>query len=294
MIGINSTYKLKLADLYFDVTSFYDKYTLAMFNDYMVDSIPADSICYKVDCTITQSELIEPKGQKLTEREVYNYYLMPDGTYSQSVYDAENDCISAIINFDNNRKYAEVILCDVAKRFGIDDEFFLYNMLERLYRLAVVFNSGFVVHASSVVYDGYGLAFSAESGTGKSTHTQLWLDNYEGTYILNDDGPVIRKTDGDWYIYGSPWAGTTGINANKKVPLKALVFLERSKENTIRDCAPTEALQRIFEATIHPVSDEMTELILNSFSDFLTNSRVCILGCNISSEAAEVVKNHLF
>lgn len=49
---------------------------------------------------------------------------------------------------------------------------------------------GILLHSSCVVVDGAAYAFSADSGTGKSTHTALWLKHFGNrAYMLNDDKP---------------------------------------------------------------------------------------------------------
>ncbi len=290
----HTAYKLKIADLYFDVTTFYDKHTAQMFKNYMVDTIDKDYPCYKINCTVTVDELAEPQGKKLTDREESNWYMEEEGVYNQSFYDFENECICALFSFDNNERNAEVVLRDMRSLFDVDTEVFLYNVLDRVFRLAIVFNSGFVFHASSVAHSGYGLAFSALSGVGKSTHTGLWLKHREGSYIINDDAPALRFIDGNWYIYGTPWAGTTGINTNVCLPLKSLVFLERSTDNHISDCSVTDGIRRIFEALIHPASDEISDIIFELIAQLFTNAKVCVLGCNISPEAVDTVEDYLF
>ena len=62
---------------------------------------------------------------------------------------------------------------------------------------------GFMLHSSAVVVDGKAYLFSANCGTGKSTHTKLWLNLFgDQAYILNDDKPALRLEDGTWYAYG--------------------------------------------------------------------------------------------
>lgn len=65
---------------------------------------------------------------------------------------------------------------------------------------------GLMVHSSCVVVDGRAYLFSAPSGTGKSTHTALWLKKLgDRAFILNDDKPAVRYEDGTFYAYGTPW-----------------------------------------------------------------------------------------
>ena len=68
--------------------------------------------------------------------------------------------------------------------------------------------NGIILHSSCIVVDGMAYAFSADSGTGKSTHTQLWLKHLgDRAYMLNDDKPAIRLIDGKVYACGTPWSG---------------------------------------------------------------------------------------
>ena len=59
-------------------------------------------------------------------------------------------------------------------------------------------HNGMMLHSSCVEKDGFAYLFSARSGTGKSTHTHLWLKNLEGTRIINDDKPALIYDNGKW------------------------------------------------------------------------------------------------
>ena len=283
--------ELKIADLKINIDSFYDKHFAEVTAEYISKG---ESFDFFIKTDITQNTITPPDAQKLTDRTVSNWYIHADGRYEYIYYDKYNDAnvIKTVFDMQNKRVY--ITLLDVNSKFGVDTEVFLFNAVGIAFNFILLFNNGFVVHASSIVYDSTGLAFSAESGTGKSTHTGLWVKNYPGTVILNDDKPVMRFVDGKWNIYGTPWAGTTGINKNLSVPLKALVFLERSENNTIRDCVGAEAIKRFFEAVIHPFSDETTDLLLNSLTLLIKHSRICVLGCNMTDDAPKAVREFLY
>src|SRR5690606_24548491 len=75
-----------------------------------------------------------------------------------------------------------------------------------------------LIHASVVSCAGKAYAFLGKSGTGKSTHSRLWLRHIAGTELLNDDNPAIRiEPDGRVFVYGTPWSGKTPCYKNKKV-----------------------------------------------------------------------------
>ena len=98
------------------------------------------------------------------------------------------------------------------------------------------------VHSSVTVKDGKGYLFFGKSGTGKSTHSQLWINNIEGCELLNDDNPVLRVEDnGEVRVYGSPWSGKTPCYRNLDFPAGAIVDLHQAKENRIRTLSIVEA-----------------------------------------------------
>lgn len=112
---------------------------------------------------------------------------------------------------------------------------------------------GFYLHASAVVVDGRAYLFSGNSGVGKSTHTRLWLGEFPGSRIINDDKPALRRIDGVWYAYGTPWCGKDGINRNERAPVAGVCFLKQADHNAIRRLDSFEAMQRILSQTIYLV-----------------------------------------
>lgn len=89
------------------------------------------------------------------------------------------------------------------------------------------------IHASSIVNGSEAVLFLGESGTGKSTHTRLWLRYIENSFLLNDDSPLLRVKDDRILVYGSPWSGKTHCYCLGTVPLRAIVRLSQYPENII-------------------------------------------------------------
>lgn len=120
-------------------------------------------------------------------------------------------------------------------------EFALSNALMLLYTFYTSPLDTLMVHASVVAHAGEAYMFLGRSGTGKSTHSRLWLEHIPGTYLLNDDNPVVRYIDGNTYIYGTPWSGKTPCYRNESLPLKAVVRLSQAPYNKITRFAPLQA-----------------------------------------------------
>lgn len=124
-----------------------------------------------------------------------------------------------------------------------------YNMrnygLNSALMLALAFSGAhrqlLLIHASLVRCNGYGYAFIAKSGTGKSTQVSSWLRYIPGCDLMNDDNPIIRIIDGKPYIFGGPWSGKTPCYRNVKAPLGAITRIDRAKENSVERLQPVEA-----------------------------------------------------
>ena len=124
-----------------------------------------------------------------------------------------------------------IVAFDMKQVYEVSDERYIFNLLGSAFHYIMRMHGAVVFHSSAVSFENEGVVFS---GTGKTTHTTLWQREYPGVVVVNDDMPVIRvKSDGEVLLCGTPWAGTTGINSNIVVPLKAVVFLSRGEKNII-------------------------------------------------------------
>lgn len=148
---------------------------------------------------------------------------------------------------------------------------------------------GMLLHASAVVMDGRAYLFSAPCGTGKSTHTKLWLEVFgDRAYILNDDKPAIRFEDGEWYAYGTPWSGKNDISVNTRVPVAGICFLRQAKENTIAPLGGAKAVFSLLEQTARPTGAELREQLMELLDRLLAHVPVWQMTCNMEPRAAVV------
>jgi len=153
------------------------------------------------------------------------------------------------------------------------------------YKQLVSFD-GMLLHASAVIKDGYVYLFSAPSGTGKSTHTELWLKKFPDARIINDDKPAIRIEGDKINVYGTPWSGKTDLNLNLCIPIGGICFLERSEENFINRISSSEAIPLIMNQTVRPRLLKNMDKLLDTLGKIVENTPVFKMGCNISEEAA--------
>ncbi len=119
--------------------------------------------------------------------------------------------------------------------------FCLNNCLMLLYAFATSNLDTLLIHASVVKNNDGGFVFLGKSGTGKSTHSRLWLENIAGSELLNDDNPVVRIIDGKPWVFGTPWSGKTPCYKNENVPLRGIVKLRQDTENNIKQLSLLQA-----------------------------------------------------
>ena len=81
-------------------------------------------------------------------------------------------------------------------------------LTDAAFRSRLTYFAGCAVHASVIVHNGEAAIFVARSGTGKSTHAELWREHLSAE-ILNGDHAIVRLEDDRLYVYGSPWSGTS-------------------------------------------------------------------------------------
>lgn len=147
-----------------------------------------------------------------------------------------------------------------------------------------------LIHSSVISLNNEAYGFLAVSGTGKSTHTRLWLEYFKGQDIkfVNGDKPIYRYFDDKLYVCGHPWAGKEGYNTNCIVPVKAMCFLEQGKENEIRKLSNEEVVNRIFKQILLPKNMEQTNQVFDILNRIIKDVPFYLLKCNISLDAVKV------
>lgn len=170
-------------------------------------------------------------------------YQLPDGGYQYIIRDIyDRDCCLLVCNKDFSQCQCALNGDWTMRSFGLNDALML------AFAFAGSFHQTLLIHASCIRYGSYGYPFTAKSGTGKSTHTSLWMKHIEGAELMNDDNPVIRIIDGTPYIYGSPWSGKTPCYRQVKARLGAITQIERDSKNWTECLTPIQAFATLLPA----------------------------------------------
>lgn len=151
-----------------------------------------------------------------------------------------------------------------------------------------------LIHSAAIAVDGRGYLFSALSGTGKTTHINLWLKKFgDRARVINGDKPIIREVSGEFRVYGTPWCGKEGINENISVPIQGICLLSRGEVNKIAKAKSDEAIASLMEQTSRPNDAEAMIELLNIIDRLLKKVPVFRLFCNMDPEAADVSYNEM-
>ena len=143
-------------------------------------------------------------------------------------------------------------------------------------------------HGSVLAYDGKAYLFTAPSGTGKTTHSRLWLSEIPGAYILNGDKPLLRVESDRAYACGTPWRGKEKYGRNEILPLEAICILERDTCNHIESVSFRDALPVLLAQCNRPDEAQPMLRTLALIDRLGRMTRLYRLGCNLVPEAARV------
>ena len=212
----------------------------------------------------------------------------PDGSYQFIIKDIlGRDCTLLQTNSDFS-----VCRCALNGNFAMRN-YGLNNALMLAFAFAGCHHEALLIHASLVRQNGWGYAFIAKSGTGKSTQVSNWLRFIPGCDLMNDDNPIIRIIHGAAWLYGSPWSGKTPCYRDLKAPLGAITVIDRAPENSIDRLSPIEAFVKILPSCSSMKWDK--SIYGNTCNNIIKLIESCnnnyILHCRPDDEAAIVCHN---
>ena len=110
------------------------------------------------------------------------------------------------------------------------------------------------LHAACVEVGGRAVCFTGDSGIGKSTRAQAWIQGL-GARFISGDRPAIRLEADGCTVCGVPWDGKEQIFRDVEVPLKCILEVRRSPENYIRRLSADQARQLAAQQSFVPMWD---------------------------------------
>lgn len=210
--------------------------------------------------------------------------LLDDGGYQYIIKNIQGqDC--CMLQTDKDFKHCK---CALNGNYNMRS-FGLNNALMLIFAFAGSRKQTLLIHASLVRKDGYGYAFIAKSGTGKSTQVSMWLRHIQGCDLMNDDNPIIRMIEGKAYIYGSPWSGKTPCYRNVKARLGAITRIDRATTNSIDQLRPIEAFASVLPSCSSMKWDkDIFNRICDTITRIIETTNIYTLHCLPNKQAAEI------
>lgn len=218
---------------------------------------------------------------KIKEKYLYNCKVSKD-----FLCDCENaDCCIEVSqqDLDYEREHSE-------SEFG--NGYLEHIAIHRKIAEWLPLHNAFVLHSACFDVDGVGVAFSAHSGTGKTTHMGLWQELLgDKMVIVNGDKPIVRFFDDEPetpYAYGTPWNGKEGLGCNMRTKLQHICFIERSETNFVEKIDKSDVVERIFNQVYMPKDPLAMMNTMKLIDRLLDSCNLWIIHCNMEKEAAQV------
>ena len=213
-------------------------------------------------------------------------YLLPDGSYQFELGDYTGE---VVCRMKSSADFTENTIGLIGGPSQYLEGF--NNAMMIAFAFASALKGTLLMHSSTIMFENKGYMFLGKSGTGKSTHTSLWLKNFEGTELLNDDNPVIRIIDNQAIVYGTPWSGKTPCYKQKKVGVGALVMLEQKPYNKIEPQKTLQALGGLLISCATMIWDKkIHDSICNTLSAIIRLVPFYHLECLPDDAAAKLCK----
>lgn len=257
---------------------------------FLVESVEDDKLLFEITIDDTLKPIAKSQRERIREFETGNGSVIVDeleGGGYQFIFKDKLPIECCMFQVDSTYKHVKCALTGNydMRTYGI------HNAMMLSYAIAGSLQDTILIHASVVRQNGYGYAFHAASGTGKSTQVSMWLRYIPGCDLMNDDNPVIRIIDDQPYIYGSPWSGKTPCYRNIKAKLGGLTRIDRDDRNWVETLSPIQGFTSVLPScsamkwdvpTYRRIGDTVSKIVGNK------KVKVSILHCLPNREAAEV------
>ena len=284
--------KLNVAGIPIRIQSAHPEWAAVRYADYLRE----DDRPSQMDITVLlKDEVLCPEGEVVEQVRAATILRLPNGEYCRYSRDPEGRIFLATYYNDDYTK-VEIQLLRSQNHPYFSNQEWEYSLTGFAFQDRLTVLEGGVLHSSSLAWDGQGIAFSANSGTGKSTHVGLWKEVFgDQVEIINDDKPAIIFEGDKAVLCGTPWSGKTALNCNKQVPLRAIVFIERGQQNSIRRLNTLDSYFYLSSQIARPYYDvSVGEKLIEFAERLLATVPIYCLTCNISHEAVQVVHKELF
>ena len=122
------------------------------------------------------------------------------------------------------------------------------TLLRVVHSLLLASADGLLLHASGGIRNGRSFLFTGVSGAGKTTMARLAPPDVR---LLTDEISYVRRADGCFRAYGTPFTGELGIQGESIcAPLAAIYLIEHAAENGLVPVPEAQAARHLMRHTL--------------------------------------------
>lgn len=265
-------------------------FNIAIYGD--SDIIPSEFEQFiPTDGHVIQKWYLHPLTRELPQSEFRRVCVSEEvGIYEQDNYLIFFDELSHVkqAQMDQSGENVHLFYEEADKNLLQDD---LFRLLGNIFFYRIQQFKHFALHSSSIIYRGKAWLFSAQTGIGKTTHTNLWHDVPDVKFFNGDINLIKENENGDYIITGLPWCGTSGVVSTGEYPLGGIIFIKRGEKDHTEDITDEEKITTLLHRLISPMwKPNMVDLNLNFATKVSQKVLVCDLFCTMNKTAMEVMK----
>ncbi len=277
----NSKHFYRLGDLTFslEMPDLEEKEELALFR-----TAPCEA---DESFSVTLADAIpEPTGELLFGDPFTRYYRTSDGR--MTVFRDERSQNDFIADMAVHAHHSVLLHRDFVSYINTNLVLKLLNFPRR-----VIAYGGIFLHASFIDVGGEAILFTGPKQMGKSTEARLW-EQHRGAEVINGDRALLRKRDGRWYAFGSPYCGTSKICKNRELPIRAIVILSKAPENRAARAGVARSLSAMLDGCSFDTWDkEQMERVTDICGTIVTEVPFYTLACRPDEGAVEALEREL-
>ncbi len=151
-----------------------------------------------------------------------------------------------------------------------------------------------ILHSASIIYKGKAILFTAPSGTGKSTQTDLWHRYRHEVVHLNGDRTLLQWTADGWYACGYPTCGSSMRCEQTAVLIHGIAIVHRSILDEVVEISPLNRIMTVYSQCLVPNgSDTYVNFAMNLVEQLIASEKVVQLNCTMKESAVNALEKYL-
>lgn len=235
---------------------------------------------------LADSLTLPTDGQLLYQDQFRTYYQTPNG--SACVFTHEHDGCAFLVDSQTGDSHTVTLHQRYADLFGTNLVLQVMNLPRCL-----LAHGGVFLHASMIAHNGQAILFTAPKQVGKSTQAGLW-ERHRGAEVVNGDRALLRKQEGSWFAFGSPFCGTSGICKNRTLPIKAIVLLSQAQENRAERASVRQSYAALLDGCTFDVWDKaQMETLMDMGAELMAEVPFYRLFCLPNEDAIKTLEGVL-